>query len=227
MAKRKLERFAENKTFPHFFQPTWNDLMAGFPLQNNWNEKFFKNPNPIIVELGCGKGEYTVGLAGKYPHQNYIGMDKKGARLWRGAKTSFENKLPNVAFLRSFGEHLPLLFGEHEISEIWITFPEPQPRSPKTKKRFTSPEYIERYRKILKPDGIVHLKTDDDFFWNYSLESVRNGGHQLLFATEDLYADPALPEVADVVMVQTFYEQMWLEQGKKIKYLRFIPRQTE
>lgn len=221
MAKRKLQRFAENETFPHFFQPDWNELQAGFTLKGNWNKAFFKNNNPLIIEMGCGKGEYVVDLSEKYPQKNFIGIDKKGARMWVGAKRSFEEKRANVAFLRMQAESLPDVFGENEVDEIWITFPEPQPNSPRTMKRFTSPRYLARFAKILKPEGIIHLKTDNDMFYEYTLEVIREGGHKLLLNFPDLYADAGNPLVKDVMGVQTHYEKIWLAQGLTIKYLQF------
>jgi tRNA (guanine-N7-)-methyltransferase len=221
LAKRKLERFAENATFTHFFQPSWEELQIGFPLKGLWLDKYFRNQFPISIEVGCGKGEYTVGLAEKYPGRNFIGIDKKGARMWRGARTTKDNSLVNVAFVRIKAECLTDVFAEAEVDEIWITFPEPQPNSPKAKKRFTSPEFMERYKKILKPGGIIHLKTDNDFLFKYTLDIIREFGHNLLYATEDLYANADHFLVKDVIPVQTHYEKMWLEKGLKIKYLRF------
>ena len=221
MAKRKLQRFAENATFNHFFQPEWEELSAGFSLRGKWNDDFFKNDNPIIIEMGCGKGEYTVDLSDKYPERNFIGIDKKGARMWRGAKISNEEDRPNVAFVRIRAENIGMVFGPDEIDEIWITFPEPQPNSPRHSKRFTSPEFIERYRKVLKPGGTIHLKTDNDMFYNYTLDVIKEDGHHLIYNNSDLYANPGDPEVKDVIDVQTHYEKIWLEQGLTIKYLRF------
>ncbi len=221
MAKRKLQRFAENETFNHFFQPGWEELSAGFSLRGNWNSRFFKNSNPVIIEMGCGKGEYTVDLSSKYPQRNFIGIDKKGARMWRGAKISNEDSRANVAFVRIRAENIAKVFGPAEIDEIWITFPEPQPNSPRHSKRFTSPQFIERYRQVLKPGGIIHLKTDNDMFYEYTLEVIREYGHTLLYNNPDLYATPDDPEVKDVIDVQTHYEKIWLEQGLTIKYLRF------
>ncbi len=221
MAKRKLERFAENATFSHFFQPVWEELSEGFSLWGKWNAEFFGNTNPISIEIGCGKGEYTVDLSNKYPNRNFIGIDKKGARMWRGAKTSNEEKRSNVAFVRMRAENIGKIFGPAEIDEIWITFPEPQPNSPRHSKRFTSPQFIERYRQVLKPGGIIHLKTDSDLFYTFTLEIISEGGHELLYNNSDLYANPGDPEVRDVIDVQTHYEKIWLEQGFTIKYLRF------
>ena len=221
MAKRKLQRFAENETFNHFFQPGWEELSAGFSLRGNWNSRFFKNSNPVIIEMGCGKGEYTVDLSSKYPQRNFIGIDKKGARMWRGAKISNEDSRANVAFVRIRAENIAKVFGPAEIDEIWITFPEPQPNSPRHSKRFTSPQFIGRYREVLKPGGIIHLKTDNDMFYEYTLEVIREYGHTLLYNNPDLYATPDDPEVKDVIDVQTHYEKIWLGQGLTIKYLRF------
>ncbi|HNX43320.1 MAG TPA: tRNA (guanosine(46)-N7)-methyltransferase TrmB [Bacteroidales bacterium] len=221
MAKRKLERFAENATFPHMFQLMWDDLQAGFGLRGRWRNDYFRNENPLILELGCGKGEYTVGLATHYPDKNYIGIDKKGARMWRGAKTTAEKQLPNVAFVRMQIEGIADVFAPGEVDEIWITFPEPHPNSPRTKKRFTSPQFIERYRQILKPEGIIHLKTDSDLVFEYTHDIIKAGKHRLLYSTSDLYSNSSDEMVRDVVAVQTFYEQMWLSQGIPIKYLCF------
>ena len=219
MGKNKLARFAENETFEHFFQPSFHELVLGFPLKGKWHTEFFRNNNPIIIEIGCGKGEYTVSLAEKYPDTNFIGLDKKGARLWRGGKTSKENEMSNVAFIRTRIEQLEHIFSPGEVDEIWITFPEPQPS--KERKRFTSPQFIERFRKIMKPDGIIHLKTDSDLFYNSTLRVIKEDGHDLLYANADLYSNPDDHRIKDVIAVQTFYEKMWLAEGFKIKYLEF------
>ena len=219
MGKNKIARFAENETFEHFFQPSFHDLVSGFPLKGKWHAEFFGNNNPIIIEIGCGKGEYTVSLAEKYPDTNFIGLDKKGARLWRGGKTSKENEMANVAFIRTRIEQLEHIFSPGEVDEIWITFPEPQPS--KERKRFTSPQFIERFRKIMKPDGIIHLKTDSDLFYKFTLRVIKEDGHDLLYSNDDLYSNPDDLRIKDVIAVQTFYEKMWLAEGFKIKYLEY------
>ena len=174
------------------------------------------NQNPLIVELGCGKGEYTVGLAARYPEKNFIGIDLKGARLWRGCKSVEEQKLKNAAFIRTRVDHLEKLFGPDEIDEIWITFPDPYPGKPR--KRLTSPFFLDKYRKILKEDGVIHLKTDDPDFFSYSHEIIREENHHLLLTTEDLYHSGLMEDASSI---QTYYEKIWLEEEKKICYTKF------
>jgi len=216
VTKKKLIRFTENHSFPHLFQPPYDEVIRSFRLKGRWNDLYFRNPNPITLEVGCGKGEYTVELASEYPDRNFIGIDIKGARLWRGCKTVQEQQMTNVAFIRSRIDFLSHLFAEAEISEIWITFPDPQPG--KARKRLTSPAFLDRYRQILKPGGIVHLKTDDNPLHRYTCDVISEQALNLLYATEDLYHDD-LREPAS--RIQTFYEQLWLEQNKPIHYLRF------
>jgi tRNA (guanine-N7-)-methyltransferase len=181
-----------------------------------WGKVFFLNENPIILELGCGKGEYSVGLAEKYPEKNFIGIDFKGARLWRGAKTVEEKNMKNVAFIRTQVDHIRKFFGPGEVSEIWITFPDPQPG--KERKRLTAPVFLDRYHFLLRPEGVVHLKTDDQEFYQYTLKIIAKYNHSLLFSTNDLYHS-GFSE--DVISIRTFYENMWLEIGKKICYIKF------
>lgn len=216
MAKKKLIHFEENLTFPHLIQPTYKELEAGFTFRSRWNELFFRNGHPIIVELGCGKGEYTVGLARKHPELNFIGIDMKGARLWRGCKTVEEEHLPNVAFIRTRVDHMLKLFGPAEISAIWITFPDPQ--KGKERLRLTSPCFLAKYEQILTDDGVIHLKTDDDQFFAYSLSVVNRFSHRIIRNTGDLYDSSLEDEVREI---QTFYEMKWLAAGKKICYLSF------
>jgi len=216
--KKKLVHFRENLTFPHLFQPEYHDLVEGFPLRSHWNELFFRNTNPIIVELGCGKGEYTVGLAEKYPQFNFIGIDWKGARLWRGSKTVQEKGLTNAAFIRTMVDHVEMIFAPSEVAGIWITFPDPQRK--KERRRLTSRLFLRKYANIMIPGGIIHLKTDDRPLFDYTLEVIRDNGHTLLWATDDLYHSGT---TEDVVSIQTYYENQWLTVGKQICYIKFQP----
>jgi len=192
--------------------------MQGFLYKGKWAKAFFKNDNPTVLELACGKGEYTITLAGKYPDINFIGLDIKGARMWRGAKTSNEEGIKNVAFIRTHIELIEHYFAAGEVSEIWIVFPDPHHRSPEIKKRLTSPEFLSKYKNILKPGGIIHLKTDNKELYDYTLERIKEHNHNLVYKTDDLY-NSGLDD--DVLLVQTFYEKIWLEKGKRITYLKF------
>ncbi|MCF8301872.1 MAG: tRNA (guanosine(46)-N7)-methyltransferase TrmB [Bacteroidales bacterium] len=216
MTKRKLERFAENKTFTHFFEPSFHEILKGFKLKGRWNQDFFKSDRPIVLELGCGKGEYTVNLARNYPHKNFIGIDIKGARMWRGGKTSKEEGLPNVAFLRTRIELIEYAFAHQEVSEIWITFPDPQPKKPR--KRLTSPQFLERYKKILKEENTIHLKTDNTLLYKYTLDVLKELNITPLVHSSNLYHSGIN---TDVITIQTYYEALWLAEGKNIKYIRF------
>lgn len=216
MAKKKLIHFEENLSFPHLFQPKYHDLIPVFFMKGKWHSDFFHNDLPLVVEFGCGKGEYTVGLANAYPQKNFIGIDLKGARLWRGCKTVAEQKLKNVGFIRTLVDHSERIFSPGEVSEIWITFPDPQPK--KERRRLTAPVFLKKYRNILTPDGIIHLKTDDQDLYQYTLDVVKDFGHQLLWSSNDLYKSGI---AEDVISIRTFYEKMWLEMGKKICYLKF------
>ena len=219
-SKNKLKRFKENETFGNLFQPAREELLKDeFPLKGKWNEQYFKNSNPIVVELGCGKGEYTLGLAKKNPGKNFIGIDIKGARIWRGAKTALENKMNNVAFLRMQIELLDKAFSEGEISEIWITFPDPQIKYKRTKHRLTNPSFLKLYKKLLSPGGVIHLKTDSEFLHGYTLGLLQAGGHEILYAHHHIYNNTETPP--ELTQIQTFYEKQFLEQGKPITYLKF------
>jgi len=219
-SKNKLKRFNENDTFHNVFQPKREDLVdAVYPLKGQWNSQFFKNNNPLVLELGCGKGEYTVGLAERYPNKNFIGIDIKGARFWRGAKTAIENELPNVAFIRAQIELIEHLFAANEIDEIWITFPDPQIKYKRTKHRMTNDTFLKRYKNILNADGIVHLKTDSEFMHGYTLGLLHGQGHEVQYANHDVYRQEGSPE--EVTAIQTFYENQYLATQKAITYLRF------
>lgn len=216
MPKRKLKRFAENSTFPHFFQPSFDDLAGGFILRGNWNSDFFRNDHPIVLELGCGKGEYTTGLARQSPGFNFIGIDIKGARMWKGARESFEEGLSNVAFLRTRIDLIGQCFAPGEIHEIWITFPDPQPKRPR--RRLTHPGFLKRYASVVSNGHIIHLKTDNRELFDYTIGVIMQEHHHILFQTTDLYLDKT-PVPASAI--QTFYEEMFLKQGIPINYLRF------
>jgi tRNA (guanine-N7-)-methyltransferase len=217
-SKNKLKRFRENDTFSNVIQPSREELLNGSPLKGNWNNHF-NNTNPIVLELGCGKGEYTIALARKNPDINFIGIDLKGSRFWRGAKTALEENLTNVAFIRTQIELIDLLFGENEVSEIWITFPDPQIKYTRTKHRLTNAEFLKKYDTVLKPDGVVNLKTDSEFMHGYTLGLLHGAGHEVIYAHHDIYKNPHSPE--EVTETQTFYESQYLETGKAITYIKF------
>lgn len=219
-SKNKLKRFKENDTFSNVHQPKREELVdSDYHLKNNWRAKVFKNENPIVLELGCGKGEYSVALAQKYPGKNFIGVDIKGARFWRGAKTAIEENIPNVVFLRTQIELIDYAFAENEVDEIWITFPDPQIKYKRTKHRLTNIQFLNRYRRILKPDGVVNLKTDSEFMHGYTLGLLHGAGHEVLYANHNVYKQEGSPE--EVTSIQTFYESQYLEQNKPITYIRF------
>lgn len=217
MAKNKLAKFAEMESFSNVFQYSFDTLKTGgFPLKGNWNG-YFKNNNPIILELGCGKGEYTVGLARRYTEKNFIGIDIKGARIWKGASQAIAENMQNVAFIRTHIEFINFFFSEDEVSEIWITFPDPQMK--KVNKRLTSTRFMKEYSKILGNDGVIHLKTDSSFLYNYTKAMIKENSLPILFDTDDLYNSN--PD-DDILGIQTFYEQQWLERGLSIKYIKYI-----
>ena len=216
--KNKLQRFAENETFSNMFQYTYDQVKNGFFLKGKWQKEFFKNNNPIIVELACGKGEYTVGLAKRYPDKNFIGIDIKGARIWQGLVNAKEQSLNNVAFIRTRIDQIGFYFDKEELDEIWITFPDPQPRRIKEKKRLTSHQFLARYKPLLKENHIIHLKTDNIIFYDFTMDVIKEGKHHLLYENEDIYHSKLDNEVTQI---QTFYEKIWLANGVKIKYLEF------
>ena len=219
MGKDKLKRFSEIKTFDNVLQPNvTHDI--DHPIKGKWHDKF-NNKQPITLELGCGRGEYTVGLAQKFPKKNFIGIDIKGARLWRGAKTAKENNLNNVKFLRTKVDFINHFFSKNEVNEIWLTFSDPQPKKPR--KRLTSPLFIERYQNILSKDGIIHLKTDSDLLYEYTIEQIKENNYSTIDNISDIYNDFDCldKEIQNVLGIKTFYEEKWLEEGKKIKYVSF------
>ncbi|WP_271393440.1 tRNA (guanosine(46)-N7)-methyltransferase TrmB [Aequorivita sinensis] len=219
-SKNKLKRFRENETFDNVVQPSREEVIGNLlKLKGNWRKNFFKNDNPLVLELGCGKGEYSVSLAKLNPKTNFLGIDIKGARFWRGAKSALEENLDNVGFLRTQIELVDHIFEENEVDEIWITFPDPQIKYKRTKHRLTNEDFLNKYKKILKPGGVVHLKTDSEFMHGYTL-GLLHGLHETIeYAHHDVYGSDGAPEA--VTNIQTFYENQYLEKGKKITYIRF------
>ena len=223
MGKNKLAKFDDMAGYPHVFQYPFAVLKEkGFELKGYWHERFFENENPIVLELGCGKGEYTVGLAGLFPEKNFIGVDIKGARMWTGAKASLEAEMKNVAFLRTSIELIAHFFAPGEVAEIWLTFPDPQMK--KVNKRLTSTRFMRLYREILSEGGIVHLKTDSNFMYTYTLEMAKANNFPILFNNNDLYHSGLMD---DILSIKTYYEQQWIERGLNIKYIKFVDEKRD
>ena len=221
MAKRKLKKFAEVSSFANcFFMSFEESRENGLPLKGSWHKEYFKNNNPIVLELGCGKGEYTVGLAQRYPDRNFIGVDIKGNRIHTGAKAAIDNKMNNVAFVRTRIDFIEACFAADEISEIWITFPDPQPQQTRVRKRLTNMMFVNRYKKIMKDGGIINLKTDSEPFYEYSKEVALENNFKILDSTNDLYADVSLRDEA-LTSIRTYYEKKFSEKGFKICYLKY------
>lgn len=211
VGKDKLKRFAELETFSNVFQ--LNNEMKG-----KWNAEYFKNNNPLVLELGCGRGEYTVNMAKYFPNKNFIGIDIKGARIWRGAKTGIEENIKNMAFLRIQIEQIVDYFEAKEVDEIWITFPDPQPQISRERKRLTHDRFLEYYQQIMKPNGIVHLKTDNDGLYQYTMERLTDRKENIIKHSSDLYKETWLDEV---LSIQTTYEKIYRDKGKNINYIQF------
>ncbi len=226
MGKGKLAKFAEMETFNNVFQYPYSVIdNVPFEMKGKWREDFFKNDNPIVLELGCGKGEYAVGMARMFPNINFIGVDIKGARMWTGAKAAIEEGLPNVAFLRTNIEIIDRFFADGEVQEIWLTFSDPQMKN--ERKRLTSTYFMERYRRFLVDGGLIHLKTDSNFLFTYTKEMVKENKLEVEMCTDDLYHATDLDEgTKSILGIRTYYESMWLERGLNIKYIKFkLPKE--
>jgi tRNA (guanine-N7-)-methyltransferase len=241
VGKNKLARWAELESFDNVIQPAIDELPGkDHPVKGKWREKIFRNANPVVLELGCGKGEYTIGLATMFPDKNYVGVDIKGARMWRGAKTSNERNLTNVAFLRTRIEFINSFFSDDEADEIWITFPDPHAGGRNSNKRLTSPWYLNAYRRFLKNKGLVHLKTDNTELFNFTRKIVTHNNLELVLSTTDLYSgnnrDERLSSLSryqpeesvlmssfadDILSIRTHYEDMFIKEGSKINFLSF------
>ena len=218
MGKNKLARWTEFGSYNNVIQPLIGDVAGkDHPIKGRWNSELFKNNNPIILELGCGKGEYSVGLAEKFPDTNFIGIDIKGARMWRGAKTANEQHLPNVAFLRTRIEFINSFFSADEVDEIWITFPDPHPGGRNSNKRLTSPWFLNSYRLFLKDKGLIHLKTDNKELYEFTMRTLAYNNLETIFSTNDLYSEQS----DNILSIKTHYEKIFLAAGMKINYLSF------
>jgi tRNA (guanine-N7-)-methyltransferase len=224
MGKGKLQKFADMREYPNVVEHHFSIADATpFPMRGNWGKEFFGNDNPIVIELGCGRGEYTVGLARRYPDKNFIGVDIKGARMWTGATEAVRDGLKNVGFLRTNIEIIDHFFAPGEVSEIWLTFPDPQMK--KHTKRLTSSLFLQRYRNIMVPDGIVHLKSDSNFMFTYTRYITEVNKLPVVSCIEDIYADGEAVEPLDI---KTYYELQWLSRGINIKYISFrLPAEGE
>ncbi len=222
MGKDKLRKFAENKTFWNVIEPTREEVLQDFRFKGKWKKEFFQNENPIVLELGCGKGEYSVGLGQHFPDKNFLGIDVKGARFWRGAKTAVETGMKNVGFLRTQIELIDSLFSEGEIDEIWITFPDPQIKYKRAKHRLIHPVFLEKYKRIMDMDkGSIHLKTDSEFLHGYANGLLQGLGYKILASHHDIYGAPEYELPSYIRGIKTYYEKMFLNENKPITYLNF------
>jgi tRNA (guanine-N7-)-methyltransferase len=230
--KQKLIRFEQMNSFPNVVEPSLEEILVeeksgkfkDHPLKGNWHSNFFKNDKPLVLELGCGKGEYSVGMGRRFPGKNFLGVDIKGARMWNGASRALDEGLANIGFLRTRIDFITSFFSPGEVDEIWITFPDPQKEGRRERKRLTSPMFIERYREILKPGGIVHLKTDSPELYEYTMEQIQEHGYGLIQATDNLYGElvNGLDEDTQAILnIRTHYEGIFSAKGFSIKYIKF------
>ena len=216
----KQEKFMAFDTFKNCFTLFFENISKGFLLKGRWHSDYFKNPNPIVLELGCGKGEYTIGLSENNHSKNYIGVDIKGNRIWVGAKYAIENNLNNVAFLRTRIDFIEHCFLENEIDEIWITFPDPQPQSTRKRSRLTNPLFLNRYKKILKKGGLIHLKTDSTSLYEYTLQVIEENTNLIIWQTDNLYQN-CPDNRQELIQIKTHYEKLFTDKGENIKYICF------
>lgn len=232
MGKNKLKRFKAMESFENVLQPKLEDVLIerhkgerkDHSMKGHWRELFFQNNKPLVLELGCGGGEYSVGMGRKFPEKNFLGIDIKGARIYKGARVALKEGLDNVGFLRTRIDFITSFFEEGEVDEIWITFPDPQPESRRARKRLTSKMFIDRYRHFLKKDGIVHLKTDSTSLYEFTMEEIEEHGYELLLNTSDLYNEiinDLDPDTRDILEIKTFYEELFSSKGHTIKYIKF------
>ena len=220
MSKGKLEKFAMLADYANCVEPSMDEARLGsIPLKGKWHKDFFKNDNPLTVELACGGGEYTVGMAEMYPDRNFIGIDIKGNRIWKGATKAIEKNLTNVGFLRTRIDFIINCFAEDEVDELWITFPDPQIKYKRTKHRMTNSDFMKKYHQVLKKDGLMNLKTDSEFMHGYTLGLLHGEGHEILNANHNVYKNEGSPK--EVTETQTFYENQYLQVGKPITYIQF------
>lgn len=219
MAKNKIRKWLEMKNYPHVIQPRFEDVFRkDYELKGKWKASFFGNKRQLILELGCGRGEYTIGMARQCPQTNFLGIDIKGARMWQGAKTAHSESLTNVGFLRTRVELVESFFDRDEVDEIWLTFPDPQLKKKRNKKRLTGPRFLNHYRSFLKKDGMIHLKTDSTELYDYTTRLLAENKLELISKTTDLYAEGS---ISDILKIRTHYEQIFLDAGKKIHYICF------
>lgn len=216
----KQEKFADFEQFKNCYSFSFEEISTGFDMKGQWRNSVFCNNNPVVLELGCGKGEYTVGLGAANRNKNFIGVDVKGNRIWTGAKQALDQDLKNIAFLRTRIDFIDHCFIENEVDEIWITFPDPQPQKPRARKRLTNPLFLNRYKKIIKPKGIIHLKTDSTSLYEYTLEVIDQEKHELIWHTNNLYHN-CPNDRKELVEIKTHYEKLFTDRGEDIKYICF------